>query len=472
MKTFKKLTVVYVLMFGITTSAFASWWNPFTWSIFKKKETQKEQQIVTDIVSVATITKEVKNIDATEDWKVYSNPEYGFEVKFPKSWQDYKIKTEKNKSGVTYVRFDFPYSFNGISRYYDSALVIAVYPKEIWEKESKETTFSFIKIKEEGAHLFGYMKGHDMGGNKELEKASQDIPNIINTFKIIGAVTAKVDINENDKGWSTYTDFNGRYSVGYPNDAQIIKNNQACIIIYTKEFGSVYINVGSSDPCGVPTGIADGRHMKDSPLIIEDKEYVFSGYKQNDNSFSFFSNELNKKISIVYGVEHFDKSNPKSWKGLGSLDASEYQSAINSAKEIVSTFKNIGGLNEKGNTGWNKYVNVNRKFAMLYPDDLIAREIYSKDLIVCFESKEKPFKLCVSDTVSELAANDSEVFRDLRLSELESKLNTKISANNSKYDGKYFIYLNNIVIYSEDKDLLQKMLQTLIILGENEGIHK
>ncbi|MEI6810477.1 MAG: hypothetical protein WCK60_00300 [Candidatus Nomurabacteria bacterium] len=36
MKTIKTLTLVSVLVFGMTTSAFASWWNPFSWGWFKK----------------------------------------------------------------------------------------------------------------------------------------------------------------------------------------------------------------------------------------------------------------------------------------------------------------------------------------------------------------------------------------------------------------------------------------------------
>ena len=56
MKKIKTLTLVSILMFGITTSAFASWWNPFTWSIFKKKPIQTEQQVAVENVSVASST--------------------------------------------------------------------------------------------------------------------------------------------------------------------------------------------------------------------------------------------------------------------------------------------------------------------------------------------------------------------------------------------------------------------------------
>ena len=36
MKTIKTAVLVSVLMFGMTTSVFASWWNPFTWHWFKR----------------------------------------------------------------------------------------------------------------------------------------------------------------------------------------------------------------------------------------------------------------------------------------------------------------------------------------------------------------------------------------------------------------------------------------------------
>ncbi len=47
MKKIKTIAFISVLMFGMTTLVFASWWNPFTWGFFKKNinvEQQVEQQ--------------------------------------------------------------------------------------------------------------------------------------------------------------------------------------------------------------------------------------------------------------------------------------------------------------------------------------------------------------------------------------------------------------------------------------------
>lgn len=51
MKTIKTVTLVSILLVGMTTSVFASWWNPFTWHWFKIN-TPATQQIKSDTDSV------------------------------------------------------------------------------------------------------------------------------------------------------------------------------------------------------------------------------------------------------------------------------------------------------------------------------------------------------------------------------------------------------------------------------------
>lgn len=97
MKTFKKLTVVSVLVLGMTGSVFASWWNPFTWNIFKKKETQKEQQIVTNTVLAASST--LQNTQKN-DLKTYINSNFKYSIDYPLNWiiePEKRIIDETNK---------------------------------------------------------------------------------------------------------------------------------------------------------------------------------------------------------------------------------------------------------------------------------------------------------------------------------------------------------------------------------------
>lgn len=141
--------------------------------------------------------------------------------------------------------------------------------------------------------------------------------------------------------WKIYTNTSKGYSISYPVDAKIDTSNLSCVRIDTKEFGSVAINAGSSNPCGDPTGLGVGMISSEDTITIASKQYPTSGYRESDNGFSFFdfNSPISEKISVTYGVVHFDKSNPNNWKNLGALTYSEYQNALNSAKGIVSTFK-------------------------------------------------------------------------------------------------------------------------------------
>jgi hypothetical protein len=63
MKIIKKSALVSILIFGMTTSVFASWWNPFTWNFFNKKVVQVQQ--------VQQNTAPVKENISNQDAKVH-----------------------------------------------------------------------------------------------------------------------------------------------------------------------------------------------------------------------------------------------------------------------------------------------------------------------------------------------------------------------------------------------------------------
>lgn len=141
--------------------------------------------------------------------------------------------------------------------------------------------------------------------------------------------------------WKTYDNVAKGYSVSYPTDAKIDTSDLSCVRIDTKEFGSVYVDAGSQDPCGVPTGIGDGMIRSQDTITIADKQYPASSWHESDNSFSFFTlnSAVVDKISVTYGVDHSDKTDPRSWKNLGPFTDAEYQSALNSAKKVVATLR-------------------------------------------------------------------------------------------------------------------------------------
>lgn len=120
---------------------------------------------------------------------------------------------------------------------------------------------------------------------------------------------------------------------------------------------------------------------------------------------------------------------------------------------------------------WNTYKNTARKFEIKYPKDFLAREIYTKNVIVCFDNQSKPFAVCVEDeSNSSQVVNNADLFRELRLDVAEKRLNAPIKIELS--GGLYNIHVNNLVIHSSDKVLLQEMIPTLQLFGYNQGISK
>ena len=146
---------------------------------------------------------------------------------------------------------------------------------------------------------------------------------------IVPSFTAQTTTSET-VDWKTYINTRYGYELRYPSDTKIYTSDLLCVRIVTKESGTVFINAGSGDPCGVPTGIGSGNTKISENIILGGKQYSALGWRADDNSNSFltFNFTGDEKIFITYGVNHSE-----------ALTDSEYQTALNSAKEIVSTIK-------------------------------------------------------------------------------------------------------------------------------------
>ncbi len=147
--------------------------------------------------------------------------------------------------------------------------------------------------------------------------------------------------NEDTVAWKTYTNTKKGYTITYPIDAKINSTDSSCVRI-DRGFGFITINVGSSDPCGQPTGVGIGdiRISENIFIGLAGDQYTASGWRTPDN-FGYLSFNFNNKIFVTYGVAHVDKSNPNSWKDLGSLSDSEYQNALYSVKHMAETMTSI-----------------------------------------------------------------------------------------------------------------------------------
>ncbi|MDP2655834.1 MAG: hypothetical protein Q8P17_04970 [bacterium] len=152
------------------------------------------------------------------------------------------------------------------------------------------------------------------------------------------AISTVQTSNSQTDTWKTYNNTGKGYSISYPEDTKIDISNLSCVRIDTKEFGSVAIG-SSSDACGMVGGVGIGTTMLSETITVNGQQYTASGVKTADNSQSLADFSFTNKIYIRYGVDHLDKSDPRSWKNLGALTDAEYQNALNSAKAIVSTLK-------------------------------------------------------------------------------------------------------------------------------------
>lgn len=79
MKTIKTFVLVSILTVGMTTSVFASWWNPFTWGFFKKYI--QIQQVTTQH---STTTLEVKTPLVSN--AIYNDPSGDFSFEHNLEW--------------------------------------------------------------------------------------------------------------------------------------------------------------------------------------------------------------------------------------------------------------------------------------------------------------------------------------------------------------------------------------------------
>lgn len=88
-KLFSMFVAVIVVSIIVPQMVLAAWWNPFSWnwgrllSIFQK-QTQIEKQVETNTNTNDSKTETPK--DQTAGWKTYTNTQYGFEFKYPKTW--------------------------------------------------------------------------------------------------------------------------------------------------------------------------------------------------------------------------------------------------------------------------------------------------------------------------------------------------------------------------------------------------
>ncbi len=122
--------------------------------------------------------------DETADWEIYKNENVGFELKFPKTWEGYRV-TEGSYPTYSYTGF----SFHGEKRQPFEIFKIVQYNKQQWEEvknipalkmlhQSGEFTFACDGCCEEG----GDFRGGGQFDEFQMERC-KEVPQIVKTFR-------------------------------------------------------------------------------------------------------------------------------------------------------------------------------------------------------------------------------------------------------------------------------------------------
>ncbi|MCK4800025.1 hypothetical protein KAS31_03530 [Candidatus Parcubacteria bacterium] len=194
-----------------------------------------------DILSTFKFT----DTDETADWMTYSNKEYGFEMKFPQSWQRYQTKNRKISSGVSgkFNSVDFGFSIQ------ESVFNINFRTIKQWNAIMSQDGPKPIYINKNDELVFAYATCQDPA-NQEIINRMKEIKDIISTFKFIDAdKTNSLETYERNKN-KIGSDFSFKYSPEVWNLEElrfVHKNLDGCILAPSVLWRNRLVNIISSE---------------------------------------------------------------------------------------------------------------------------------------------------------------------------------------------------------------------------------
>ncbi|MCX6719794.1 MAG: PsbP-related protein [Candidatus Staskawiczbacteria bacterium] len=107
-KYFKFLIIALAVAVIVPQVALAAWWNPLSWGwvnrIFhfqrtEQKQKQEQEQKQEQPKNKLQADNSASSTSPTDDWKTYTNTQYGFEFKYPKDW----VADTNRKGGIVFV---------------------------------------------------------------------------------------------------------------------------------------------------------------------------------------------------------------------------------------------------------------------------------------------------------------------------------------------------------------------------------
>lgn len=244
-----------------------------------------------------------------ENWKIYVNPDYGFQLKFSDAWKDYNVSMVDriNNSGVDFV-FSVPttaknYSDTSVPNgYYKAFTIVALdkaavipwsddepHPKFIGRNEIKNFYVNFPQDIPED--LFGKINPNE----------------VVNTFTILP---------QSISGWKTYSNKEYGFSFQYPSEWGEVKEESG----NRASEGNIRCQY-----IGGPYGIPD-------TILASDKVFVFT------------NKPLGTRANISISVLKFDPNNP----------VLRYCDAEGTKKNLAEDKQQLDRMTVGENDSWNK----------------------------------------------------------------------------------------------------------------------
>jgi len=139
-----------------------------------------------ECICKAGICEKTEKID-TSNWESYRNEEYGFEIKFPKTWNDYIITEEKNRTRenydfqkykeVTSLNFEHPKKISSEGRPGEVGFSIIIFDEKNWKLAQ-----GIGEIGRNNLYIFGFYPSNAAAPNDLLDRYNE-INQILSTFK-------------------------------------------------------------------------------------------------------------------------------------------------------------------------------------------------------------------------------------------------------------------------------------------------